>query len=588
MSTENISRFGKYLLLEKIASGGMAEIYLARSAAAEGLKKFVAVKKILPHLSKEKDFISLFKQEAQVALNLNHSAIVTIFDFGLEENQHYLVMEYVPGKTLLETLDLLRNLKDYIPIQVALYILKEVCAGLDYAHRCVDATTGKYLNIIHRDMDPQNIMISFEGMVKIIDFGIAKADSQTTKTTRDGFVRGKVAYMSPEQASGATVDKRTDIFSAGVILWEMLAHRRLFRGKNDLEILSNVRKCKIPSICALNPKVTPELEKIILKALSIDPNDRYQSAAELNQELAVYLSSHYPGFSDSVLSEFMKTLFASDYIKNREKLVSFAEMSIEELAASKNPDFFNIPPPISTPAEPEEDELPEGFFTPATELSQIKKSEANFSHLLEPNKTIIDTRINDDLKILRRKVELLNNTTPKPYRPKISAEKVDFNLHKEAAETTKYFKYVSYVLLCIAVYSTYKFVFKDFKISSLTKVRDANKVLTPTNNDTPVQATATPVSSHDATEKIADISQQKKVRYAYVTIRVEGTASNIEISVNGQAVASSPPILMYPIKPDEEAVISAYDPSTQLYGEQKVLLSSGEKSDVTIFLNQKK
>jgi len=207
-------RFGKYILLEKLASGGMAEIYLAKSLGAQGVNKFLAVKRILPQYSENPEFKEMFREEAKVSVNLRHSNVVPIFDFGEEKNQFYLVMDYVEGRNVRQMLNELKKQQIQLSIEQICYIVREAAGGLDHAHRCIDGATGRPLNIIHRDISPQNIMISFEGEVKIIDFGIAKAETQL-EATKAGTLKGKFGYMSPEQADGLPIDVRTDIFFSG-------------------------------------------------------------------------------------------------------------------------------------------------------------------------------------------------------------------------------------------------------------------------------------------------------------------------------------------------------------------------------------
>ena len=212
-----VEQFGKYILLEKLATGGMAEVYLAKSTGANGVNKILAIKRILPQFSENREFIDMFKEEAKIAVNLNHSNVVSIFDFGIEKKQFFLVMEHVEGKNLRQIINELKRVSVSFTIEQVVYMIKEVAAGLDHAHRCIDGSTGRPLNITHRDMSPQNIMLSFDGEVKIIDFGIAKAETQL-EVTKAGTLKGKFGYMSPEQAEGQPVDLRTDIFSWLVFL----------------------------------------------------------------------------------------------------------------------------------------------------------------------------------------------------------------------------------------------------------------------------------------------------------------------------------------------------------------------------------
>jgi serine/threonine-protein kinase len=323
--SQKLEYFGKYLLLEKLATGGMAEVYLARSSGAIGITKFFAIKRILPQFSESPEFIEMFKDEAKIAINLSHSNIVSIYEFGVEKGQFFLAMDYVEGKNLRQILNKMKNTKANLNIDQIVYIAKEVASGLDHAHRCLDGTTGRPLNITHRDMSPQNIMVSFEGEVKIVDFGIAKAESQL-ETTKAGTLKGKFGYMSPEQAEGLSVDLRTDIFSLGIVLWELLANDRLFIANNEVNTLRKIRESNIPSLRKINPSIPPDLEKIVTKALTKDRNLRYQTASAFHKDLNRFLNRQYPDFSPQDFSIFCKTLFASEILENRKRLIEYAKI----------------------------------------------------------------------------------------------------------------------------------------------------------------------------------------------------------------------------------------------------------------------
>lgn len=325
--SQSYEQFGKYLLLEKVASGGMAEIYLAKSGAANGLNKFFAIKRILPQFSNNEDFVSMFKEEAKVCINLNHSNVVSIFDFGIESGQFYLVMDYVEGRNLRQIINELKKSNKSFSIDQALYLVKEAAAGLDHAHRCVDSTNGKPLNITHRDMSPQNVMVSFEGEIKVIDFGIAKAETEA-EDTKAGTLKGKFSYMSPEQAEGQPIDPRTDVFALGIVLWELLANDRLFTGSNEAAILRKVRDCQVPPIRKINPTVPQELERIVMKALAKDRNVRYQTAANFHRDLNRFLNTQYPDFSPQDFSAFVKDAFKNAYQEARDKLVAYSKLAM--------------------------------------------------------------------------------------------------------------------------------------------------------------------------------------------------------------------------------------------------------------------
>lgn len=322
---QQFEQFGHYILLEKLAAGGMAEIHLAKKIAAEGVQKFVAVKRILAQHANSADFIRMFKDEAKIAVNLNHGNVVSIYDYGIENQQPYLVMEHVEGKNLRQILNKLKQVNKRFSLSHVAYISKMIAAGLDHAHRCIDATTGESLNIIHRDMSPQNSMISFEGEIKIIDFGIAKATTQA-ESTRVGQLKGKFGYMSPEQVDGMDVDSRTDIFALGIMMWEMLSEQRLFLTNNEMSTLRKVRECKIPSLRDIDPNIPMELEKIVYKALARNKSQRYQTAAELQKDLQGFLNRYNPDFSSQDFSEFIKDIYAEEIIEARKKQVNFSKI----------------------------------------------------------------------------------------------------------------------------------------------------------------------------------------------------------------------------------------------------------------------
>src|SRR5439155_8787101 len=240
VAPEGPDRFGQYELLEKIASGGMAELFRARRTGVEGFQKIVAIKKILPHIADNDEFITMFADEAKLAAQLNHPNIVHIFDLGkIEAGGYFIAMEYVEGRDLRSILQSGHDLGAPLPTPLAVYVASKIAAALDYAHRRRDSE-GRELNIVHRDVSPPNILISYEGDIKLCDFGIAKAASKASQT-QSGALKGKVQYMSPEQAWGKALDRRSDLFSLGAVLFEMLTEQKLFRGDSDLTVLEKVR-----------------------------------------------------------------------------------------------------------------------------------------------------------------------------------------------------------------------------------------------------------------------------------------------------------------------------------------------------------
>lgn len=371
LAKKDFEIFGKHILLERIAMGGMAEIFLARSSGTGGISKFSAIKRILPQYSSNTEFINMFKDEAKINVNLSHSNIVPIYEFGVENGQFYILMEYVNGKNLRQILTRMQKEKDtYFSIDQIVNIIKDVAAGLDHAHRCLDGTTGKPLNIIHRDMSPQNIMISFEGEVKVVDFGIAKAESQV-ESTKAGTLKGKFAYMSPEQATGETIDLRTDIFSLGIVLWELLAKERLFVAENEIGTLKKIREGKIPSVRKLNPNVPEELERIVNKSLTKSTTDRYQTCADFQKDLNRFLNIQYPEFSSQDFSIFIKSLHADEILQNRKKLIEYSNVKFES-----NSDSYSDEKTVVGNTEPDIDIDDLGFEPSRIDLfSDFEKSE---------------------------------------------------------------------------------------------------------------------------------------------------------------------------------------------------------------------
>jgi serine/threonine protein kinase len=317
--------FGKYLLIQKIASGGMAEIFKAKMTGEGGFEKLVAIKRILPHLSQEPDFLAMFMKEARLAALLSHQNIVQIYDFGKVDGLYYIAMEYLPGSDLRTILERAKHLprhsrtplplgidsepRQTLPVECSLYIVSRICAGLDYSHNIKDLS-GAPLNIIHRDINPQNILITHEGEIKIVDFGIAKISEQDT-ATKVGVLKGKVAYMSPEQAAGQPLDKRSDIFSAGSLLYEMVTGKRAFPGET-MEVLERVRNADFTPPERLAPGLPGDVYEILGTALARNPADRFQSCAELYMRLDDCLTNHYERQNAENLARRLRPLLSDD------------------------------------------------------------------------------------------------------------------------------------------------------------------------------------------------------------------------------------------------------------------------------------
>ncbi|HTE53139.1 MAG TPA: serine/threonine-protein kinase [Kofleriaceae bacterium] len=280
----------RYTITERVDSGGMAEVFRGIAESLQGFKKSVAIKRILPSLAKNKKFVAMFLDEAKLSLFLQHANVVQVFDIGQSQNSYFLVMEFVDGCNLKALSDRLKQRGRRIEVPHGIYLMVEACKALSYAHHAENPENGESLRIVHRDISPPNILLSKVGEVKLVDFGLAKANSQI-ESTDPGVVKGKFSYLSPEAASGREVDHRADIFAVGILLWEMFTGRRLFYGDTDYQTVELVRQARIPSVAALNPDVEPELEAVVRKSLAREPDDRYQEAADLGDALSQYLFS---------------------------------------------------------------------------------------------------------------------------------------------------------------------------------------------------------------------------------------------------------------------------------------------------------
>ena len=280
----------RYRITERIAAGGMAEVFKGVAESLQGFRKNVAIKRVLPALTKNNKFITMFLDEARLSLFLQHANIVQVFDIGHADDTYFIVMEFVEGVDLKAIQEWRRRIGRRLTIGQTIYIIMEVCKGLAYAHDFTHPETGERMGIVHRDVSPANVLISRNGEVKLADFGLAKAASQV-ESTDPGVVKGKMSYLSPEAARGENVDLRADIFSVGILLYEMLTGKRLFYGDSDYQTVELVRNAKIPSIATQNPEVEPEFEEICRKALARRTEDRFQTATDLQDALAHYLFS---------------------------------------------------------------------------------------------------------------------------------------------------------------------------------------------------------------------------------------------------------------------------------------------------------
>jgi len=325
MSSNRGTRFGKYTLLNRIAVGGMAEVFLARQEGLEGFEKTICIKRIRPHLSSQPNFVRMFLNEAKLAAQLNHPNVVQIYDLGRVNDSYFIAMEYISGRDMSRIIPKAEKAGISFPMIYALRIASNVCEGLYYAHTKTDAY-GNPLNVVHRDITPENILVSFNGTVKIVDFGIAKANTQLEQT-RAGEIKGKLSYMSPEQCMGHVLDARSDIFSFGSVIYEWITGYKLFTGENEMAILKSIIDGKIYPPSYFKEDVPEAVERILMKALDKDKSKRYQSAWEMQFDIDTYLASSEFTPSNIHLSNFLKQIFGDEIEREKELLLKHKEES---------------------------------------------------------------------------------------------------------------------------------------------------------------------------------------------------------------------------------------------------------------------
>lgn len=321
--------YGNYYVLDHLIDGGMAKICRARFLGEEA-EKIVAIKMVQEKFSKDPEFKSMFVDELKVSFGLQHPNIAATFDYGEIREQLFVSMEYIHGKNLDQILKKIVESKKVYPVDIAVYIISKVCEGLGYAHKFTNNLTGESLNIVHRDISPHNIMLTFEGYVKVIDFGIAKASSNSEKT-QDGAIKGKVSYIAPEYLDGKDIDGRYDEFAVGLTLWEMLVGKRVFKAETDMATLRQIIECKVHAPSIFNPEVPKELDRIILKSLSKDPDDRYPDMEALGRDLVKFLYTSYPDFYEGKIGTFLQEIYQEEFDRDCETFRSWGEIDLSTI-----------------------------------------------------------------------------------------------------------------------------------------------------------------------------------------------------------------------------------------------------------------
>ncbi len=351
------ARFGKYRLIERIAVGGMAEIFLAHQKHEDGHESPVVIKRIRPHLSKHAAFVKMFLNEARLAAQLNHPNVVQIHDLGKIAESYFISMEYVAGRDMRRVVPKAEALGIPFPLVYAVKIASCVCAGLHHAHTKVDLY-GNPLNIVHRDVSPENVVVAFDGSVKILDFGIAKAANQVGQT-RTGEIKGKLSYMSPEQCLGTPLDCRSDIFSLGVVLYEWLTGFKLFTGESEVAVMRSITEGKIYAPSYFREDLPERLEVILMKALERDRDKRYQTAAQMQKDLDAFLDAYEFTPTALHLSNFLKQLFEEELQEEQRRMqvraaaapTSEEALELSDVVSALDTDRGSpVPEPVAPPS----------------------------------------------------------------------------------------------------------------------------------------------------------------------------------------------------------------------------------------------
>ena len=416
--------FGKYLLMERVSAGGMAEVYRAKAFGVEGFEKIIAIKRILPQMAEDAEFIEMFIDEAKIAGQLNHANITPIYELGKLGDVHYIAMEYVWGKDLLQIINRFRKLRKVMPPAMVAFVGAKMSEGLEYAHRKNDRN-GKPLGIVHRDVSPQNILVSYDGQIKVIDFGIAKAASRST-STQAGILKGKFGYMSPEQVRGLPIDHRSDVFAVGTCLYEMAVCDRLFLGESDFATLEKVRHAQVQPLRNHIPDFPPELEAIIKKALARDPIDRWQSAGDLQEALQQYLASLQPPYGANKLATWMKTAFSPEMTTEKDRMTAY-QNAASQWSGTSSGSFRLSEQPIPSKPQPPAPKLP-ARPAPPPPKAPAKSASALFPADDEEGATLVSRSIEDLVQAPNDEFDLsaaMGRTSEQPTQIFFSADELE-------------------------------------------------------------------------------------------------------------------------------------------------------------------
>ena len=346
-------RLGRYEIVYRVARGGMATVYLARLSASLGFTKWVAIKTIHAHVADEERYVGMFLDEARLAARIDHPNVCTVFDFGESDGTYFIAMEYLHGLALSSVLKR-ASLQGGVPPGVGARIIADAARGLHAAHE-LRGPDGRQAGVVHRDCSPQNVFVLYDGIAKMVDFGIAKSNDQLGERTRTTELKGKIAYMAPEQVNQSLLDRRADLWALGVVLWETTLSRRLFQRANDMATLNAVVYEEVPRPSMVDPAYPPALEAIVMRALSRDPAQRYQTAAEMARDLEVFLANLPEPVTNTEVGAFMQKHFHADIAARNEALRVYERSAAQSVptsasrAAGSSPRTVPPPPPSLPP-----------------------------------------------------------------------------------------------------------------------------------------------------------------------------------------------------------------------------------------------
>lgn len=559
--SSQILKLEKYLILERIAVGGMAEVYLAKTISSD---KFLAIKKMLPANSTNLQSLTLFKEEIRVSLNLSHGNIVSFVDFIFERGELYLIMEFVNGVNLRQFGNDLDFTKTKIKTEHAVFIAAEIASGLDYAHRSVDLITHQKLNIIHRDINPNNIMITFDGGVKIIDFGVARADTRMD-VTKVGMLKGKFSYMSPEQVDCGEIDSRTDIFALGIILWELVTNQRLFKDKNEFQVLTKIKNDPIPSPRQFDPDLSEEITRIILKALEKDPNKRYQTAADIKFDLEQILAKDFPIFRRVNFSDLITNIYQDIIIARSEKLRALLKVKVEndDVPNSKKRNKSIVTEFSKSKSQAE---LPEGFHT-----QTMTKVADNF------NFGVLDAKnpFAAEVKVF---------TKQKASNFFTNDNNASFENPKDEKFFLSNFKHLFMIIVCLyATASLYKQYFRGEKAGPATaavQASSADSTATASENSFAARVVASKTEDFSA-DVYRRLKESSKLAYVNISVN-NSTSKDVRIFLNGKELLQKSPIRMFAVYADQVTRITAYNAKQNTTDEKKITVQAGKTVNVTL------